>query len=752
MVVMRPARMGSASRPFLIAAALALLTAVIFSGAVRNDFVNYDDDLYVYANPVVARGLSLDGVVAAFTMPQARNWHPLTTISHMVDCAIFGPSPTGPHAINVLLHALTVGGLFLVLTRATGSVVRAAFVSLLFAIHPLRVESVAWISERKDVLSALLFVVTIGLYLRYVENPAARRMFWVALTYGLALMAKPMVVTLPFVLLLLDYWPLRRCGATQSTWGRLISEKAPLFVLAACSCGLTLWAASYGGASTENPLPMTERLSGLLAAPWRYLALLFWPSQLAPLYPYERIDGVTGLMAGAALTLLSGFFFVLRRRYPEALVGWLWFLGMLVPVSGLISIGLHSHADRYTYLPSIGVLLALVWGVSRFFSRGGSVLAGLGLIVAGLLGWLTWTQLQIWRNSETVWKHTLAVTRNNSVAANNLGAYYESRGDVDGALAQYQNALVVVDRQPAARASLQRASIETNIGNVKASQSDLAGAIEEYRRAIRTRPDFANAHVNLARVFAQQRDWSAALTENEIALQLQPRDAATLHQAGVALVRLGRTSEASGRFRRAWELDPKLAIAGVDLGNMLLGEGKIDEALLWYRRAAEADPKNADAKFNLGSIYLQQGRPADAATAYEEAIAIAPNDAEAHLGLANAFAAGGADKRAMEEGEKALALAPESVSALNNLAWLLAATADPALRQPERAVGLAEKAERLAPEPNAVVYHTLAAAYASAGRHDDAVNAAEKSRGLAESAGDTKLAEAVTKQLATLQK
>ncbi len=734
-----------------LALGLGLATLILFLDCARNGFVNYDDDLYVYANPAVNRGLTFDGVVQAFTAPHARNWHPLTTITHMVDCQIFGESPLGPHLVNVLLHALTAASLFLVLSSATGSTWRALIVAILFAWHPLRVESVAWISERKDVLSAILFVATLAVYLRYVRRPTPRALCWVVVVYALALLAKPMVVTLPFVLLLLDYWPLRRFENDGLTVGQSLLEKVPLFVLSVASCLVTIWAAASGPRDMVA-LEFAQRLNSAALGPWRYLSEIFWPSNFAPLYPYEPVGTELGICAGGALVALTVIFFVLRRRAPALLVGWLWFIGMLIPVLGLVQIGLHSHADRYAYLPSIGLTIALVWTVSAILGRAkpvGAVLAG----AAGLfLGWQTFTQIPIWHDSESLWTHTLDVTRQNSVARNNLGAFYEEQGDNAKALAQFQEALLTVDRQPGVGSNLARASIETNIGNVKAKQGDAGGAEEEYRRALRAEPACLSAHVNLANLFASQRDWAGALAEYTIAVQLQPRDADALHRSGVALMRLGQVEEAANRFRDALAVDPRFAIAALDLGNVLLGQGKIDEAGLWYRRAWDADPSGGDASYNLGSVYLQQHRAADAIGAYKHSVEVNRNDPGAHLGLANAYAMAGSEMRAVSEMEEALALAPDSVSVLNNLAFLLSTAKEPGARNPARAVELAEKGGRLAPEPNALIYHTLSAAYASAGRRDEAIAAAEKCHDLAEAHGEEALAEEVSKEIDSLRK
>ena len=417
-------------RSWIIAGSLFLITAGTFSGAFRSDFVNYDDDVYVYANPSITRGLTLPGVLRAFSQPHARNWHPLTTLSHMVDCEVFGVKPTGPHVVNVLLHALSAAGLFFALQAMTGSTWRSCFVAAVFAIHPLRVESVAWIAQRKDVLSTLLFVCTLIVYWRYTRAPDANKKLLLLAVFACALMAKPMVVTLPLVLLFLDFWPLARLSPISGSkpgslisFSRAIGEKIPLFLLSLASCAATIFAARVGDHVLDS-IPLRDRLANAAIRYCTYVCQLIWPDRLAVFYPLPLESPSLIISVAAALVVFSITLttIVFRKRLPYLFVGWFWYLIMLLPVIGIWQIGLHAHADRYTYLPGIGPLIGIAWATVALLRRLHALLlaAPIAICIVALLAWRTWTQVQFWRNAESLWAHTLAVTTDNDVALNNL--------------------------------------------------------------------------------------------------------------------------------------------------------------------------------------------------------------------------------------------------------------------------------------------------------------------------------------------
>jgi tetratricopeptide (TPR) repeat protein len=743
---------------WLAAIGIFALTAVVFAPAIRCDFVNYDDDVYVYANANVNRGLTLSGIARAFTQPHARNWHPLTTLSHMLDCQFFGLNPAAHHGVNVLMHALAASTLFLALRTMSGKAGRAFVVAALFAVHPLRVESVAWVAERKDVLSALLFALTLAAYADFARTSEWRRMWKVILLFAAGLMAKPMLVTTPLILLLLDYWPLQRIGARaarQSGFApvplrRAIIEKIPLFALSVLSCLATIVAAQRGD-NALSAIPLPDRLANAALSYCIYIYQLFWPAKLAVFCPWPSVPPPLAWILSAAIFILAITIAaaLLRRRFGYFFVGWFWYLIMLVPVSGILQIGLQAQADRYTYLAQIGLLIALTWGVAdllRQISIPSIAVPAASLLIA-LFAWRSWTDLRWWRSSESLWTHALAVTKDNDVALNNLGAIYESRGELQLALEKYHEAERILDHRPAQPYALSRALLHNNIGNLFLRRGEISTAMDEYRQSIALRPAFANAYVNLGQAYVELGDWNSALAEYESAARLQPHDADAQHRAGMALVRLGRVGEAIAYYRAALKVDPQFATAELDLGNALLEQKQIDEAMSHYRRATQIDPENPNAHFNLASVFLQQHRLTDAIKEYERVVELQPRDSQAHLSLGNALATASSGKRALVEIEKALELAPDSVSAMNNLAWLLAASPDPNVRDPAAAIALAEKAVELAPQPNALIYHTLAAAYAASQRKDEAISAAERCRQLAIEQGDTALAEAVEHEL-----
>ena len=434
---MRRVIQSEAGRRALICGLLLLLTWIVFGQTVRHGFVNYDDPSYVLLQPEINRGLTLHGIRWAFTNTHSGNWHPLTSMSHMLDCSLFGLEPGGHHFMNVALHGLAALSLFVVLSSMTAASWRSAFVAMIFAIHPLRVESVAWIAERKDVLSGLFFILTLAAYVRYARRPSLIRYLATAALFTLGLLAKPMLVTLPFVLVLIDFWPLRR----QTTLRTQIVEKLPLLVLSAGVCVATVLAQRATINSLDN-LPLAWRLENAVVAIFKYVAQMFWPLDLAVFYPHPRgtISPLLAVTAAVALGAITGFAVILRKRAPYFAVGWLWYLGMLVPVLGILQVGIQAHADRYTYLPQIGLYLLLTWGAADVLQRVNYrrvLLASAVAVITGALAVLAHAQVKHWRSSETLWRHTLAVAPNNAVAHTNLGNLLPARE----AIAEYEKAI-----------------------------------------------------------------------------------------------------------------------------------------------------------------------------------------------------------------------------------------------------------------------------------------------------------------------
>jgi tetratricopeptide (TPR) repeat protein len=499
-----------------ISALLVILVFAVFGQTLGHGFVNYDDNKYVYDNPIVSKGLSLPGIAWAFTHVYASNWHPLTTMVHMLDCQLYALRPAGHHLTNVLLHAASCVLLFLLLLDMTGATWRCAFVAALFAIHPLRVESVAWISELKDVLSGLFFVLTLWAYLRYTRRPESMgRYASVLLCFALGLMSKPMLVTVPFVLLLLDCWPLDRFR-NASRIPALLKEKIPLFALSLLSCVATSFA-QKGAIQPGEHFPLPIRLGNALAAYVVYLGKLLYPRHLAVLYPLVKEGPPAWQVAGASLLLaaLTAGAYLLRRRQPCLLVGWLWYLGMLVPVIGILQVGSQAYADRYTYLPQIGLCIAVTWAVADW-SLGWRyrhlLLGSIAAIYLSVLSIAAWHQTTYWRDNITLWTHTLECTRDNYIAHNNLGNALTMRRRPAEAIAQFQEALQIQPAYTLAR---------YNLGVALAGQGRTGEAIPQFQQVLQARPDYLLARCYLGVALAEEGRPREAIAQFRAALQFQ---------------------------------------------------------------------------------------------------------------------------------------------------------------------------------------------------------------------------------------
>src|SRR6266404_4632272 len=469
---------------------LAVMTWIVFGQTLGHEFINYDDPDYVVKNSEVTKGLTLRGMAWAFTHIHSANWHPLTTMNHMLDCQLYGLKAGAHHCTNVVLHTVAVLLLFLVLRQMTGALWRSAFVAALFAVHPLRVESVAWISERKDVLSAVFFMLTLGLYVRYVRYSSVGRYLAVVGSFALGLMCKPTLVTVPFILLLLDYWPLKRFAGESST-RRLILEKIPLFALSAAGAGVTLWAHEKSITQIEH-LPFMWRVGNGLVTCLTYIKQMIWPARLAVFYPHPA-NTLPVWEIGLAIVLLllaTAAAITLRRKRPYFFTGWFWYLLMLLPVIGLIQVGSQGHADRYTYLSQIGLYMLLAWAItdalaSRLQRRILGVTASVAIIV---LAWCAHIQASYWHNGESLWSHAIAVTSENCIAHDGLGQFLLDHGRLDEAIDQFQIALNITPKDPTAR---------TNLGIALTKKGRIDEAIAYFQRVLEDYPNDAKAHANL---------------------------------------------------------------------------------------------------------------------------------------------------------------------------------------------------------------------------------------------------------------
>jgi protein O-mannosyl-transferase len=590
-------RRGPTPRRWKIAAGLFLVVAILaVYGQVRTfRFINFDDNIYVTANPIVEEGLTLKGLSWAFTTTRGGNWHPLTWLSHLLDCQLFGLNPGRHHLTNVALHTANSLLLFLWLLYLTESPGCSFMVAALFALHPMHVESVAWVSERKDVLSTLFWLLTLWAYVWYVRRPGLGRYLLIFACFLLGLMAKPMPVTLPFVLLLLDYWPLARLSLPHRaaaagdgiSFKRLVREKAPLFGLAALFCLITLYAQKTVGAFWSlQTLPFTTRLANALTAYMAYLGKMFWPVHLAVAYPYAAPHPPLAPALLAALLLAALTFLVLwrARRQPYLPVGWFWYLGTLVPVIGLVQVGRQAMADRYTYVPFIGLFIALVWGVSELAARWRAsrfllpVAAG---VVLTALTLCTWQQARYWRNSIALYEHTLQVTGNNAL-------------------------------------------IHVNLGVALAEQGKLNQAIAQYTAALRLQPDFVQAHFNLGAALAAQGKFKQAIAQYTAALRLKPNLAATHIALGQALEAQDQFAEAAAQYTAALRLKPDLAVTRNNLGVILADQGKLAAAIAQFEKAIQIKPDFSEAYLNLGLAYMNRGEQAKANSIFKKALTINP--------------------------------------------------------------------------------------------------------------------------------
>ena len=709
---------------------LAAITFAVFGQTLTHGFIDFDDNNYVYDNPVVARGLTLQGIVWAFTRFHASNWHPLTWLSHMLDCQLYGLNPAGHHLTNVLLHTATVIVLFLVLRRMTGALWRSAFVAAVFAIHPLRVESVAWVAERKDVLSGLFFMLTIGAYVRYVRRPwSLARYGLVALLFALGLMCKPMLVTLPVVLLLLDYWPLQRVEPRKLS--QLVLEKLPLLALSTAGCVVALLAQAEVIQSTGSfSLPM--RIANALVACMDYLGQMVFPAGLAVLYPYpdNGLPPWKVALAGALLAGLSAVALWQRRKRPWLLIGWIWYLVMLLPVLGIIQVGEQAHADRYTYLPQIGIYVAVTWVAAEWrVSR-----VAYGGLMAGVLAALmvcAWKQTAYWRDSETLWTRALACTTDNSVAHVNLGIALLQKGRVDDAITQYQEALQINPND---------AEAHVNFGQALVRKGKADDAISHYQKALQIKPGIAETHFNLGNAFLQKGSVAEAIAQYQQALQINPNYAQARNNLGNALQQEGRMDEAISQYQGALQINPDYAEAHRNLGLALARKGRLDEAIPQFQQALKIRPDYVDARVNLGNVLLQKGRLDEAISQYQEALQIDPDNGDAQNNIGNVLLQMGKADEAIAHFRKALQLEPANPGFQNNLAWLLAACPQASLRNGAKALELARQANALTGGEDPIILHTLAAALAETGRFSEAVETARHALQLAGAQSNTTLA------------
>ena len=843
--------------PWFCSTGLALAILAVYWPVTRCSFLNYDDPLYVTDNPDVRGGLSWSGLRWAFTTHVAQFWHPITWLSHMLDCQLYGLVPWGHHLTNLLLHLGNTLLLFAVLRRMTGAIGPSATVAALFGLHPLHVESVAWVAERKDVLSTCFGLLTLWAYARYVtsdrcrvtgaggkseilprggtkseripkpearvtrsggEGPAgandrlrtedhgplttdyglrttgyaSRFTFHVSpfyllalLFFALGLMSKPMLVTMPFVLLLVDYWPLRRLeikNQKSKIKNRvpLLWEKLPFFALSAAA-SLAAFAAQKSGGSVLSlaQLPLWARVSNALVSYIRYLRKMIWPSDLAAYYPHPgswpwwSVLGACLFLLGVTLLAVS------QPRKPSGwlVVGWLWYLGTLVPVIGLVQVGTHALADRYSYLPSVGLFIIAAFGLNDLANRlRYSQLVNTALATVGLASCVVVTRLQLnhWQTSEALFRHAIAVTKRNHVAHNNLGAALAAQGKLDLALAQYAQALLYRPEFPEALNNLGRALLQQgrlaeaeaalrkliliaphyaeayySLGTMLQRQGQSEAAINAFGRALELDPRLAGAHNALGCLLVVEGKLDKAVAHFREALRCEPDDILALNNLGTTLTDQGRPTEAVPLLRQAIRLKPAYAEAHYNLANAWFALKRMPEAASEYESALRLDPKNALAHYKLGHVFYTSKQDDAAAQQYRLALAASPDHAESHYQLAVVLAAHEQAPEAIAHFRQAVRLKPDWVEPINNLAWLLATHPQTSNRDGAEALRLATHAVELTHTNDAAALDTLAAACAETRQFAQAVKTAEQAASLAANAQQHELARQIQARLQT---
>jgi tetratricopeptide (TPR) repeat protein len=644
------------AKPWQIAAVcvlLAVVTVVAYRGVRGNDFLRVDDDYYILENRNVQRGLTIESIGWAFTSYYAGNWHPLTWISHMIDWSLYGRNPAGYHVTNLCLHAANAILLFLFLLYLTGYLARSAMVAFLFALHPAHVESVAWIAERKDVLCAFFWFAALLGYVWYARRPSWKRLACVAIAFGCGLLSKPMIVTLPFTLLLLDIWPLRRitfseetCGHWVSSFWKLCLEKWPLFVMAGVSSVITFMAQRAGGAVSQlQLLPLPDRILNAAISCWSYVRITFWPDPLTVYYYYDfnHISYVAAGLAFAGLIAVTAVCWHFRKDKPYCLVGWLWFLGTLAPVIGIVQVGEQSMAERYTYVPLVGLFIVVVWLIGDAVAHSPKLKIAaqvLAVVVIAACAVKTNAQVKVWKDTVTLFTHALAIDQRGALPNSSLGAAYVRLGKYAEAQPYLERALYY---KPSASLILSFSAfsmMQTMIQTHDMDNMPLAG--ERLEKALRGAPDSPN-------VLADNALWS---------------------------IMAGKPRDAEMYGRKAIAAQPDLVRARSYLADSLMVQNKLDEAIQEYRRILALDPENGEAHNYLGMIYIKQGLTPEAIKEFRLSLALYPEQAMPHTQLAKIYMESHQLSEAVAELTQAVRYDPGNANAHNGLGVALAQMGD----------------------------------------------------------------------------
>jgi tetratricopeptide (TPR) repeat protein len=809
----------------IISLALGLVTFFLYFPVRNQDFQRMDDPDYVYQNPHVTSGLTTDNAAWAFTHSHSSNWHPLTWLSHMLDCQLFGLNAGAHHLVNAALHAINSALLLLLLFRyfyrhqslRDGSTGRlspsreslrgpggegnrlacSTFVAALFALHPLHVESVAWIAERKDVLSTLFWILTIWAYFRYTDGKDAvsaslashprkdsapklgteglgpypvsaslsnspqpkslpvrdretrslpeglrpyhgetRSLPYVTslVLFILGLMSKPMLVTLPFTLLLLDFWPLRRLNLASGSLLKsalpLVVEKIPFFVLAIASSVVTLLVQGHSGAVVSlNDLPLTFRLENVAISYIRYLKLMFVPVNLSVFYPLPKVIPIWEPLAAVALLVGITIFAIRKAKsQPYVLFGWLWYLGTLIPVIGLIKAGEQAIADRYTYVPLIGIFIALAWLLNdlanRFTFRKPLFAFSSAAILACAL--LTHAQIGYWKNSRTLYEHAAKATTHNYAAMMILGGMLWEEGKLDEAKTDVLEGLKDAPHSP---------DLHNGLGFILIAQRQFDEALPHFEEALRFAPNLASAWYGRGYCLLQQKRYAESESSSARAWELNPAEYKAGLMLALALQNEKKSGEAEAIYRKLLAQKPNWAPALRGLAGLMAESGKTNEAIDYYAQSLKTEPNDPEALNGLAAAFATSGRINEAIQRYQSSLKINSSQSDVHCHLAELLSAQGQAAQAIEHYRESLKIDPGLTIAANNLAWILATNPDPKLRNGQQAAELAETACKQSEEKVPFLLGTLAAAYAEAGRFEDAIKTAKKARDLATAQG-----------------
>ena len=784
---------------------LALVTFIVFSPIIHNEFISFDDDEYIYENNHITSGLTLSNVAWAFTNVHANNYHPLTTLSHILDCELFGLNAGAHHLINLIFHIANTILVFLVLSRSTKKFWASAFVAALFALHPLHVESVAWASERKDVLSTFSLMLTLLAYMRYVEKPAAGPYLLALLAFALGLLSKSMLVTLPFILLLLDYWPLNRLNS-QFTIRNLLLEKIPFIILSAVFSIVTFmvqW--KIGLAKSFSSYPLTWRIENALVSCVVYIEKMFWPTNLAIFYPHTEghlplWQIIAAVLALIGITTLA--FWQFRRR-PYIAAGWFWFLVTLIPVIGIIQVGLHSRADRYTYIPYTGLFIIVTWGICELFAglRYRKVLFSSAAIVLLLaLGVETNFQAKLWQDNITLYKRATEVTRDNWWAHQHLGYALVEKGRIDESIEQFKEALRIDPENAGIQNELAKAYLEkgetdeaikmyqkflpplpedlndidginpelgerrdirviinlyteanNNLGRALLRRGDIEEAARHFTGVLRLKPNSVTANRNLGDIYLEKGQIDEAVRHYTAVLQVRPDSAIEYKNLGDALLQNGKLQEAVGIYRMLAGFLQNDSDVYNSLGVALAQSGKVDEAIACFTRVVSINPDYAEGYNNLGNAMNLQGKPDEAMKCYARAVTLDPNFSQAHYELARILIAKGRSGEAIAHLEKVTELNPAWVEPLCQLASILVENKNEPFYNPRMAMLLAEQACELTDYKRPEILDILAGAYAAEGKFSQAIETAQKAIDLAQSYGRDDLKNEIQQHLQLYQ-